>query len=244
MSEFKIHSADTLKIRCSSLHKIMTYPKKDELSKGAKSYIKALHKEKTMNISPEFWSRYISKGIDCEQISIELANEILDWNLPFEAIYGQQQYHENEYLTGHTDVFHNNILAEIKTSWNGNTFPMYEDDEYNKDYKWQCMGYLALTGLQKCDLVYCLIDTPEPMVLDQIRREHWKEDSVWNGDEDDQIVNAVRSRHELNHIPKKIKHQHYIIERDEEAIKNIYRRVELCREYWKELNNYIKNKQK
>ena len=153
-----------LKIRCSSLAKIMTYPNKDELSKGGKSYVKALHKEENFGIKPEFWSRYVDKGNDCEKQTIELANTILDWKLPFEVIHGQQQAFENEYLTGHPDVINGDFLAEVKTSWDGNTFPMYGDDEYNKDYKWQCMGYLAVTGLDKCDLVYGLINTPEPMV--------------------------------------------------------------------------------
>lgn len=235
-----------LKIRCSSLGKIMTYPNKDELSKGAKSYVKALHKEKHLGIKPEFWSRYITKGNDCEVATIKLANDVLKWNLPFDILEGhsEQICHENEYLTGHTDVLTKTVLGEVKTSWDGNKFPMYEDDEYNKDYKWQCMGYLALTGFDKCDLVYGLVNTPENMVQDEIRREHWKQDSIWQGDEDEQIVKAVESRHNVEHIHKNIRLRHWVIERDEKAIEQIYRRVELCREYWNKLNEYLKIKTK
>ncbi len=106
------------------------------------------------------------------------------------------------------------------------------------------MGYLALTGFDECNLVYGLINTPENMVQDEIRREHWKQDSFWKGDEDDKIVEAVSSRHNINHVPKTIRIHNWVIKRDEKVIEQIYRRVELCREYWNELNEYLKNKQK
>lgn len=235
---------EELKIRCSAIHKIMAYPNRDELSVGAKTYIKALHKEYNFGIKPEFWSRHIDKGNNCELDTIRLADDVLKWKLPTEMILGnlEQIYHENDYLTGHTDVLTKDILAEVKTSWDGNTFPMYEDDKYNKDYRWQCLGYMAVTGFDRCTLVYGLINTPENMVQDEIRREHWKQDSFWKGDEEDEIVEAVRSRHNIDHIKKTIRLRHWTIDRDEKAIQQIYRRVELCREYWNELNEYIKNK--
>ena len=225
-----------LKIRCSSLGKIMTNPrgKTETLGKTCKTYIQDIFKENEFGIIKEFWSRYIDKGIDCEKQSIELANTILDWKLPFEVIHGQQQAFENEYLTGHPDVINGDFLAEIKTSWDATTFPMF-DETPNKDYYFQCMGYLSLTGLKECSLTYCLINTPEPMLLDEIRREHWKQNSVWDGDEDEQIVKMVRSRHEFDHLPNKIRIKKFVIKRDDEVIKSIYRRVEQCREYYNEL---------
>ena len=226
-----------LKIRCSMLGKIMTpsRSKKDIMGKTCKTYIQDIFKEKELGIIKEFWSRYITKGIDCEKKAIELANKVLEWELPFEAIHGKQHEFENDYLTGHTDVCTKTVLADVKTSWDGTTFPFFEDEIPNKDYYWQCMGYLALTGYDKCDLAYCLINTPEKMVLDEIRREHWKQDSFWDGDENPDIVKMVRSRHEFDHLPNELRVKNYIIERDENAIKNIYERVEQCREYYEQL---------
>ena len=73
------------------------------------------------------------------------------------------------------------------------------------------------------------------MVLDEIRREHWLNDSVWDGDENPEIVAMVRSRHEFDHIPKEKRVKNFVIERDEDVIKSIYERVEQCREYYKQL---------
>lgn len=226
-----------LKIRCSSLGKIMTNPrtKKETLSKTCKTYIQDIFKENEYGIVREFRSRYIDKGIDCETQSIELANEVLEWALPFDAIHGKQHAFENDYITGHTDVCTKTVLADVKTSWDGTTFPMFDEEIPNKDYYFQCMGYLALTGYDKCDLAYCLINTPENMVLDEIRREHWLNDSVWDGDENPEIVAMVRSRHEFDHIPKEKRVKNFVIERDEDVIKSIYERVEQCREYYKQL---------
>jgi len=226
-----------LKIRCSSLGKIMTNPrtKKETLSKTCKTYIQDIFKENEFGIVREFRSRYIDKGNDCETQSIELANEVLEWKLPFDVIHGKQHAFENEYLTGHTDVLSKTVLADVKTSWDGTTFPMFDEEIPNKDYYFQCMGYLALTGYDKCDLAYCLINTPENMVLDQIRREHWLNDSVWDGDENPDIVAMVRSRHEFDHIPKEKRVKNFVIERDDDVIKSIYERVEQCREYYKQL---------
>jgi len=237
---------NVLKIRCSAIHKIMGYPNKNVLPQGAKTYIKALHKELRLGIKPDFWSKAITKGNECELDTIKLADTVLKWKLPFNILEGmsEQIEHENEYLTGHTDVLTKTVLAEVKTSWDANTFPMYEDDNYNKNYKWQCMGYLALTGFDKMDLVYGLVNTPDKIIKDEIRREHWRQDSVWQGDEDEEIINAVESRHQVNHIPNKIRLRHWIIERDEEQIQQIYNRVELCREYWSGLDEYLKTKTK
>ena len=53
-----------MKIRCSSLGKIMTSPrtKGEVLSQTAKTYIKELVIEETLGIKKEFSSRYTDKG--------------------------------------------------------------------------------------------------------------------------------------------------------------------------------------
>ena len=90
-----------LKIRCSSLGKIMTNPrtKKETLSKTCKTYVQDIFKENEFGIVREFWSRFIDKGNDCEVKSIELANLVLEWGLPFEAIHGKQHAFENNFWT-------------------------------------------------------------------------------------------------------------------------------------------------
>jgi hypothetical protein len=227
-----------MKIRCSQIGKIMTNSRsKDSLSKTCKSYIQEIVLEEKYGIKKEFWSRYTDKGNLVEQESISLADEVLNWQLPFVA-EGYQQYFENDYICGHTDVNTENILADVKSSWSADTFPFFETT-IEKNYMWQLMGYMWLTGHKKANLTYCLINTPEEMVLDEIRREHWKQNSFWNGDEDDEIVSYIRSKHNFDHIPKEKRVKNYIIEYDENLIKDLKDRIEQCRIYYNQIKSII-----
>lgn len=229
-----------MKIRCSALGKIMTNSRtKGTLSETCKTYIKELYLENELGIKKEFWSRYTDKGTRVEKESIQLANDVLNWNLTFAQINDEQLYHENDYVTGHTDVCTDVLLADVKSSWNASTFPFF-DEKIDKKYMWQLMGYMFLTGHDKASLTYCLINTPEDMVLDEIRREHWKQNAFWQGDEDPEIIEYVRSQHNFEHIPKEIRVKNYIIERDEKLINSIKERIEECREYYKHLKSIIK----
>lgn len=228
-----------MKIRSSALGKIMTNSRtKGTLSKTCKSYIEELFLEQELGIKKDFWSRYTDKGMIVEKDGITLANEVLEWGLPFSEIHGDQHSLENDYITGHTDVLNKNLLADIKCSWNASTFPFFED-AVDKNYMWQLMGYMFLTGYDKAELVYCLINTPEHMVLDEIKREHWKQNSYWNGDEDPDIEAHIRSQHNFDNMDKNMRVKRYIIERDEKLIEAIKERVEECREYYKTLKSKI-----
>lgn len=227
-------------IRCSALGKIMTNGrKKDTLSETCKTYIKELYLENELGIKKDFWSRYTDKGTRVEKEGIELANKVLEWNLPFSTIHGEQKYHENEWINGHTDVCTDDLLADVKCSWNASTFPFF-DEKIDKNYMWQLMGYMMLTGHKQANLTYCLVNTPEDMVLDEIRREHWKQNAFWQGDEDPEIVEYVRSQHNFERLPDEIRVKNYVIEKDAILIQAIKDRVEECREYYKHLKSTIK----
>ena len=84
-----------MKIRCSSLGKIMTSPrtKGEVLSQTAKTYIKELVIEETLGIRKEFSSRYTDKGNIQEDTAIEMASKVL--SLPFAL--KNTEYFENEF---------------------------------------------------------------------------------------------------------------------------------------------------
>lgn len=232
--------ANELKIRCSALGKIMTSPRSGGgLSETCKTYIEDLFKENELGIKKEFWSRYTDKGTREEKTSIKLANEVLNWGLTDEVILkDEQESFSNEWLTGHTDICTDQLLIEIKTSWNGNTFPFFKDSLPNKDYYYQVQGYMLLTGHEKAEVVYCLVNTPFDMLQDEIRKEHYRQNSYWNGDEDEEIIDFVTRNHTFDHIPKERRVKRYVIQRDEEVIEKIKERVQECRKEYERLLNY------
>jgi hypothetical protein len=220
-----------IKIRCSKLGDIMTNPrsKGEILSQTAKNYLHELYLENNYGIKKDFWSRYTDKGIQCEKDGIALANEVLGWGLPFHYIeQGGQETFENEYVTGRTDICTNGLLADIKCSYDANTFPWFTDDIPNI-YFYQLQGYMWLSGIEVSELVFCLVNTPELMVLDEIRRENWKQNAI---DEDPDIEEYVRAKHNFDHIPKEDRVRRFLIEKDEDVIQRIKERIELCREYY------------
>lgn len=223
-----------MKIRCSAIGKIMTSPrtKGELLSETAKSYIQDLFKEKELGISKEFWSRYTDKGLQMEDEAIEFASQVLGWDF----VVKNTERFNNEWITGEPDVITKDLLADIKCSWDGSTFPLFDSELKNKDYFWQLQGYMWLTGLERAELVYCLMNTPHEIVEDEVRRAHWKAALI---DESLELREAVQSQHNFDHIPNNLRIKRFIVEKDEDAIERIKEKVELARDYYEQLKSIL-----
>jgi hypothetical protein len=219
-----------MKIRASQLGKIMTSSKTkgEVLSKTCKTYIQELAIEHKYGIRKEFWSRYTDKGNECEDEAIGLVNDVLDLGF----IFKNDENITNDWITGTPDVNTNEILLDVKTSWDATTFPFFETEIPNKDYYYQLQGYMWLTGKDESYLCYCLVNTPFQIVEDEVRREHWKQGLI---DENLDVRDFVQSKHNFDHIPKEKRVKTFKIAKDEEVIEKIKQRVEECREYYNNL---------
>jgi len=223
-----------LLFRCSSLGKLMTdaRTKSEVLSETAKTYIQDVFKEKELGIYKDFSSRYTDKGIQMEDQAIQFASEVLNW----EFVVKNETRFNNEWLTGEPDICTDNLLADIKCSWNGSTFPMFDSSLKNKDYYWQMQGYMMLTGHDSSELVYCLMNTPFEIVEDEVRREHWKLHLI---DEDLDVRNAVQLSHNFDQIPNELRIKRFIVQKDEEAQAKIIERVKEARQYYEQLKTIL-----
>lgn len=216
-----------MKVRCSQIGKIMTNPRKsgEVLSQTAKTYVQDLVLEEKYGIKKEFSSRYTDKGNEVEDLSIGLVNEVLNYNF----IYKNDEHFSNDWITGTPDVNTDEVLIDVKSSWDAATFPWFETEIPNKDYYYQLQGYMWLTGKKESVLAYCLIDTPLDMVNNEVRRAHWNALIIG---EDEQLRKEVESKHKFGHIPKNRRVKYWFVQRDESVIEQIKERVELCREYY------------
>ena len=217
------------KIRCSAIGKIMANSRtKGQLSKTCQSYLEEYAIENMYGYSKDIWSKAIDKGIAVENASIELAEEVLKMG----AMSKNEEFYENEYLTGTPDVLNEGFVLDVKSSYDATTFPWFKKDVPNKDYYFQLQGYMELTGRRNSYLVYCLVDTPSDIVEDEVRRVHYKLKEI----EDNPIVrNAVEMQHNFERVPKEQRIKCFEIDYDPEAIEKIYERVEECREYYETL---------
>jgi hypothetical protein len=210
----------------------MTNPKTkgEKLSQTTKTYLQELAVEEVYGIRKEFSSRYTDKGNEVEELSIALCNDVL--NLGF--IYKNEEHFENDWISGTPDVNTDEILLDVKSSWDAFTFfeKVLDDDLKNKDYFYQLQGYMWLTGKTEALLCYCLIDTPLQIVEDEIRREHWKASLI---EESLDLRAFVQSKHTFGHIPKEKRLKTFKIVKDDVIIENIKTRIEECREYYNNL---------
>jgi len=219
-----------MKIRCSAIGKIMTNPKTkgESLSQTTKTYLQELAVEEIYGIRKEFSSRYTDKGNEVEELSIALCNDVLDLGF----IYKNEENYSNDWITGTPDVNTDEILLDVKSSWDATTFPFFDTELKNKDYFYQLQGYMWLTNKTEALLCYCLIDTPLQIVEDEIRREHWKASLI---EESLDLRAFVQAKHTFGHIPKEKRLKTFKIAKDDEVIEAIKTRIEECREYYNNL---------
>lgn len=161
-----------LQIRCSELSVIMTAPKlkSEKLSTGAKSLIDSKAKwallfpdlEGETCFSPDISSKYLTKGNQCEQDSIDLLNEVNFSD--YKKYDGERKTCKNGILSGMCDIYTGNSIIDIKSSWSLDTFPFFEHvaraNAIKAGYDYQIYGYQYLWGVDQGQIAYCMITTP------------------------------------------------------------------------------------
>lgn len=194
----------------------MTAPrtKSEVLSETAKSYIKQIAKEDFYGYSNELDNKYLTKGKECEQDSINLLNLV-----NFTNYTKNEQRINTDILTGEADIVAENEIIDIKTSWSLDTFPALPEDINAKDYEMQLRGYMLLYDKPKASVCYCMVDTPEEL-------------RTW---ENAQL-------HEVSHIAPEKRVTMLSFERDLEIESQIIEKCKVAIEYYKEYINKLNQK--
>lgn len=195
------------------------------LSSATKSYLEQLHKEEVFGKRDEIRSKYLDKGIQVEEQSITLYSEVTDM-----LFVKNKERKSNAFITGEPDNTQGKI-RDIKSSWSLSTFPMHDDQLTNFDYYWQLQGYMELFDLDESELIYCLVDTPEELIQDEMRRVSWKMGYLELPKE---LEYEIRSNMTFSDIPKELRCKVFKVERDRLAMRQLEDQIIRCRTY---LNN-------
>lgn len=148
----------------------------------------------------------------------------------------------NRYIVGTPDLFIGPIVHEsepiigIKASWNIHTFFRNHNDRLLKAHYWQLQGYMALTGAQTASMVYCLVNTPQVIIQDEVKQLQ-RQMRVVNPATDKNFLRAAGELERLAKYDDIPLHERVIdltVERNDADIERIYDRVKECRKWMNE----------
>lgn len=198
-----------VRIRCSSLGKIMPEPKtKAEgiLSVGARTYIRTLAAEDIFGVTFEFSSKETEKGLEVEDESIAMLNRVRGLSLAKNT-----ERKTNDLIAGEADLFDAQRRRghDIKSSWSLKTFPISVADCEDKLYEFQMRGYMMLWDADEWSVDYCMVETPERLI----------------GYDPLQL-------HLVSHIPEHMRITSWTVRRDAAIEDRIIEKVKAAREYY------------
>ena len=182
----------------------------------------------------EIQSKYLDKGNQVEDLSISLYNMINASSYQKNVIS-----FTNDFISGTPDILSDQLI-DIKSSWDFTTFPMHQQSLPSKDYYWQMQGYMMLTEKKKtCKVAYCLVDTPETLIQDELRRLSWNLGMI---EVPMDLESEVYERLQYSDIPDELRVKEFVIEYNEQDIESLKKRIDLCREYLSEININVAEK--
>lgn len=201
-----------------------------EFSETAKTYIEDRWLLKEYDYKEPVFTYEIMKGHMCEQDSIKLVSEVQPLEL-FRTKNKEQL--QNDWFTGHPDVRLKpiDLTEDVKTSWTLKTH--FKVKQLNPYYYCQGQVYMCLDEVSQFKVHYCLVDTPEEIVQELLKKFFFK----FGADEENPHYQEACMRIRINHtmmdrVPKDKRVKTFAFERDETYLAELKRRVQFAREYY------------
>jgi hypothetical protein len=214
------------KFRASSLPILMTTSrsKSDTLSETTKTYLKSLwiaemyDREKYDNRN-----KFTEKGIACESDSLSLIQEVTG-----ETFFKNQEHFENEFVQGTPDIINLPKIEDVKTSWDIWTYQAVDKEVAGKDYFWQVQGYMWLTGAKSAVLRFCLVNTPELIVNDEMYKLSFKYPELQDNPE---LEAKMRRNYLFDDIPAKKRLKSFKFRSSNKKIRMLKKQIKAARAY-------------
>jgi hypothetical protein len=109
-------------------------------------------------------------------------------------------------------------------------------EDVDKAYYYQVQGYMWLMGKKWARISYCLVNTPDYIILSEQNRLLYSMDVVSRESPAFQIAAAtLESTMKFDHIHPKYRVINHYVYRDEEIIEKIPSKVEKAREFLQEV---------
>ena len=240
-----------LKFRPHALHLIMEGKK---LSETAKKSICQLYDSVQRGVKYEISSKYLDKGLQVEDQSIEEVKKIKfgydpKWSLKQFREYKAIEYKKNtitfknDWLIGTPDIIYTDsigtreyiVVDDVKNSYTRATWlysvsQIIENRTVIDAYYWQLQAYMMLTGAEDSNLIYCLMNTPFEIVESEKRKSFYK-----LGNESE--FENIEKMHNFDNLPLNQRFFITNVQRNNSDIEKIKDKVEQANEW---VEKYIK----
>lgn len=214
------------KFRASGLPTLMTASrsKSDPLSETTKTYLKGLWIAEVYGREKyDTKNKFTEKGIISEPDSLNLIQEVTG-----EAFFKNQEHLVNDFIQGTPDIIKLPRIKDIKTSWDIWTFQAVDKDYAEKEYFWQVQGYMWLTGLKLADLVFCLVNTPEEIINDELYKLSFKYPELYYSQE---LEAKMKRNYIFDDIPAKKRLKNFKFRSSQKKIRMLKKQIKLARAY-------------
>jgi flagellar hook-basal body complex protein FliE len=182
-----------------------------ELPAGAKTYCQEWLLSEKYNRRKDFYSKHVEKGLAVEDKAIEMLSVFLNEGVELQK---NTEKKANDFIEGEYDTEHDGVIYDTKCSWDLFTFPYFDTEIPKTDYYWQLQGYMAITGKESAALVYCLIDTPQPLIQQELNRLYYAsggDPAEWNPEKFEKLA----ENYKFSDIPFEDKIRLFPVQRDE-----------------------------
>ena len=226
----------TYKFRCSGLANLMvsSRSKTDPLSETTKAYLREVFiREVYQREKFDTTNKYTEKGIMCEPDSMDLIKKVKK-----QTYFKNNQHFENEYIQGTPDIVlmdaeKSSYVKDVKTSWSIFTFANVTEESALKSYYYQLLGYMSLTGAKTSELIYCLVNTPEEIMNDELYKLSFKYPEM---NESDEKMQRFKRNYIFDDIPAKQRIKSFAIEYNEDDYAELIQKIILSRAYLQTLS--------
>lgn len=226
---------DNYKFRASSIGDLMTNDRSGkQMGETAKKKLLEIYVKEKYGRDKELINKYITKGLQVEEDSITLYSRNKK-----KVYFKNEDRLENDFICGTPDLYEGptikeaTIIIDIKSSWDLFTFWMVMHKPMNADYVYQLQSYMALTGAKESKLVYCLVSTPEPLILDEMNKLKWKMGVADPSTNEvfKQACDYLETSMRFDDIPMEERFIEFTIPRNDAVIDSIYERTKECRKF-------------
>ena len=172
------------------------------------------------------------KGHLCEQDAFKLASKYYP-SKDFRS-KNKKQF-SNQYFTGHPDTIlkTDGIVEDVKCPWTVKNF--MQKKELERLHMVQIQVYMNLLGYESAKVHYCLINTPEEMILEEEKRYWFKFGCNDENKHYQEVSEMIRRNHNVDHIPEEMRIKTFAINYDQTFIDELIALVKKARIYYNTL---------